>query len=119
MKSLHEGLTSSKALRSCGSSREAYKDEEALENPSQQFQWTDIRSTVEFKHKKTRTGLSNLPATYAAKAYDVPEAKKYINYWRETNHTIEPTGLTPLPTSGAATSSHQTTDAHKLSRQFA
>lgn len=62
---------------------QAYKDDEALEKPTQQFQWTDVRSTVEFKHKKTWTGLLMPPETNAVKDYDIP----------------------------AATSSHQTSDA--------
>lgn len=68
-------------------SGQAYKDEEALEKPTQQFQWTDVRSTVEFRHKKIRTGLSMPPETNTVKNYDIP----------------------------AATSSHQTSDARKLS----
>jgi hypothetical protein len=67
-------------------SGQAFKDEEALEKPTQPFQWTDVRSTVEFRHKKTRTGLSTLPETNAVKDCDIP----------------------------AATSSHQTSDARKL-----
>jgi hypothetical protein len=98
-------------------SGQASKDELASEKPSKLFKWTDVRSTVEFKHKKIRTGLSTPPATYAAKAYDVPEAKKYMKYRRETNDTPEPTDSThlPLPGSGAATSSLQTSETRKLS----
>ncbi|KIK40988.1 hypothetical protein CY34DRAFT_806585 [Suillus luteus UH-Slu-Lm8-n1] len=96
---------------------QAYKDEVASEKPSHSFKWTDVRSTVEFKHKKT--GLSTPPATYAAKAYDVPEAKKYMKFRRETNDTPEPTDSThlPLPGSGAATSSLQTTETRGHSNQ--
>jgi serine/threonine protein kinase len=98
-------------------SGKAYKDEEALKKPAKQFQWIDVRSTVEFKHQKTRTGLSKPPATYAVKAYDVPEAKKYMKYRRETNATAKPTSSTPLADSGAATSSRQTSDARGRSKQ--
>jgi hypothetical protein len=96
-------------------SGQAYKDELASEKPSKSFEWTDVRSTVEFKHKKT--GLSTPPATYAAKAYDVPEAKKYMKFRRETNDTPEPTDSThlPLPDSGVGTSSLQTSETRKLS----
>ncbi|KAG2064598.1 hypothetical protein BDR04DRAFT_242994 [Suillus decipiens] len=88
-----------------------YKDEQALEKPAKRFQWTDVRSTVEFKHNKLRTGVSNPPKTYAVNAYDVPEAKKYMKYRRETNDTAKATDVTPLPGSSAATSSRQTSDA--------
>jgi hypothetical protein len=98
-------------------SGQAYEDKEASEKPSKQFKWTAVRSTVEFKHKKIRTGLSTPPATYAAKAYDVPEAKKFMKYRRDTNDTAEPTDSTPLPLpdSGAGTSSLQTSETRKLS----
>ncbi|KAG2120014.1 hypothetical protein BD769DRAFT_1641729 [Suillus cothurnatus] len=108
---------------------QAYKDEEAWEKPAKQFQWTDVRSTVEFKHKKIRTdkktrtskktriGLSKPPATYAVKAYNIPEAKKYMKYRREANTTAESTSSTSFPGSGAATSSRQTADARGCSRQ--
>ncbi|KAG1768849.1 hypothetical protein EDD22DRAFT_843893 [Suillus occidentalis] len=100
-------------------SGQASKDELASEKPSKLFKWTDVRSTVEFKHKKIRTGLSTPPATYAAKAYDVPEAKKYMKYRRETNDAPEPTDSThlPLPGSDAATSSLQTTETQGRSNQ--
>jgi serine/threonine protein kinase len=51
------------------------------------------------------------------KAYDVPEAKKYMKYRRETNATAEPTNSTPLADSSAATSSRQTSDARGRSKQ--
>ncbi|KAG1768856.1 hypothetical protein EDD22DRAFT_999864 [Suillus occidentalis] len=100
---------------------QAYNDVEASEKPSRSFKWTDVRSTVEFKHKKIRTGLSTPPATYAAKAYDVSEAKKYMKYRRESNDTSEPTDSThlPLPGSGVATSSLQTSETRKLSNILA
>ncbi|KAG2339602.1 hypothetical protein BDR05DRAFT_967788 [Suillus weaverae] len=107
--------TSAKKVRK--QSNRTYKDEEASEKPTKQFQWTDVRSTVEFKHKKNWSGVSTPPATYAAKAYDVPEAMKYMKYRRETNSTAEATGSTPLPGSGAATSSRQTSDARARSKQ--
>jgi hypothetical protein len=68
-------------------SGQAYMDDEALEKPTQQFQWTDVRSTVEFRHKKIQTSPSMPPETNAVKNYDIPAAK----------------------------SSHQTSDARKLS----
>ncbi|KAG1836239.1 hypothetical protein DFJ58DRAFT_847063 [Suillus subalutaceus] len=76
-----------------------------------------VQKQAEFKHNKIRTGLSKPPATYAAKAYDVPEAKKYMKYHRKTNDTTEPTGLTPLPGSGAATSSCQTSAVRGRSKR--
>ncbi|KAG1817638.1 uncharacterized protein BJ212DRAFT_1500164 [Suillus subaureus] len=96
---------------------QAYKYKEALEKPTKQFQWTDIRSMVEFKHKKIWAGLSKPPATYAAKAYNVPEAKKYMKYHREMNNTAEPMGLMPLPGSSAAMSLCQTSDAFWVTEQ--
>jgi hypothetical protein len=96
-------------------SGQAYEDKEASGMPSQQFKWTEVRSTVEFKHKKIPAGLSTPPATYAAKAYDVPEAKKFMKYRRDTNDTPEPTDSTPVPGGGVATSSLQTSETRKLS----
>ncbi|KIK41000.1 hypothetical protein CY34DRAFT_806604 [Suillus luteus UH-Slu-Lm8-n1] len=125
----HQGATSTRkpdvvivsrstcAKKAGKQSGQAYKDEVASEKPSKLFNWTDVRSTVEFKHKKT--GLSTPPATYAAKAYDVPEAKKYMKYRRETNDTSEPTDSTHLPLlgSGVATSSLQTSETRGRSNQ--
>ncbi|KAG2038306.1 hypothetical protein BDR03DRAFT_981703 [Suillus americanus] len=94
-------------------SGQAYKDEEVWEMPAKQFQWTDIQLMVEFKHNKIWTGLSQPPVTYTAKAYNVPEVKKYMKYHREMNITAELKGSTmPLP--GAAMSLHQTSDHVQL-----
>ncbi|KAG1741269.1 hypothetical protein EDB19DRAFT_717988 [Suillus lakei] len=90
---------------------------EAWRKPDKNFKWTDVRSTVEFRHKKTRRGFLKPPATYAVKPYNVADAKKYINYRRETNDTVEPTGSTPPPASSAVTSSLQTSDARGRSNQ--
>ncbi|KAG2337094.1 hypothetical protein BDR05DRAFT_805008 [Suillus weaverae] len=103
--------TSAKKVRK--QSDRTYKDQEASEKPTKQFQWTDVRSTVEFKHQKNWSGVSTPPATYAAKAYDVPEAMKYMKYQRETNGTAEATGSAPLPGSGAAASSRQSRGLNK------
>ncbi|KAG2336803.1 hypothetical protein BDR05DRAFT_970860, partial [Suillus weaverae] len=107
--------TSAKKVRK--QSDRTYKDQEATEKPTKQFQWTDVRSTVEFKHQKNWSGVSTPPATYAAKAYDVPEAMKYMKYRREMNGTAEATGSTPLPDSSAATSSQQTSDPRGRPKQ--
>ncbi|KAG1772855.1 hypothetical protein EV702DRAFT_1201316 [Suillus placidus] len=98
-------------------SRRTYKDEEASEKPTKQFQWSDVRSTVEFKHKKNWSGVSMPPATYAAKAYDVPEAMNSKFAWEGFPDAAEATGSTPLPGSGAATSSQQTSDARGRSKE--
>ncbi|KAG1741280.1 hypothetical protein EDB19DRAFT_1875935 [Suillus lakei] len=100
-----------------GEPKDAYKD--AWRKPTKNFKWTDVRSTVEFKWTKSK--LPQPPATHAVKAYDVPDAKQYMKYQRETNDTAEPTAATPaatpLPVGGAATSSHQTSDARGRSNQ--
>ncbi|KAG1803660.1 uncharacterized protein HD556DRAFT_1437417 [Suillus plorans] len=93
---------------------QAYEDE-VLEKPTNQLRWTDVRSTVEFICKGPRTGISKPPATYAVKAYDVPEAKRYMKYPRQTKVTAEQTGS--IPSSGAAMCSGQTLYARGHSKQ--
>ncbi|KAG2132078.1 hypothetical protein DEU56DRAFT_812987 [Suillus clintonianus] len=82
--------------------------------PTRRFEWTDVRTTVEFKH--TKAARTPPPATYAAKTYDISEAKKFMKYQREKEkndsaNEPEPGVPAPLSASGAATGSRQTSNA--------
>ncbi|KAG1774541.1 hypothetical protein EV702DRAFT_1032067 [Suillus placidus] len=88
--------------------------EAGLCKPTRKFEWTEVRTTVEFKHTKPVSPPGPPPATYAVKTYDISEAKKFMKYRRETNDSAEgpePAVPAPLPASGAATSSRQTSNA--------
>ncbi|KAG1774509.1 hypothetical protein EV702DRAFT_1280603 [Suillus placidus] len=88
--------------------------EAGLCKPTRKFEWTEVRTTVEFKHTKPVSPPGPPPATYAVKTYDISEAKKFMKFRRETNDSAEgpePAVPAPLPASGAATSSRQTSNA--------
>ncbi|KAG2135350.1 uncharacterized protein EDB93DRAFT_1170796 [Suillus bovinus] len=88
--------------------------ESALKKPVKKFEWKELRTTLEFKHTKAKSGLALPPVTYAAKTtYNIPVAKKFMKYRRETNRSAdepEP-DATPLPASSVATGSCQTSNA--------
>ncbi|KAG2132094.1 hypothetical protein DEU56DRAFT_448941 [Suillus clintonianus] len=80
----------------------------ALKKPVKKFEWKELRTTLEFKH--TEAKAEPPPATYAAKTtYSIPEGKKFMKYRREMDQGTDP-DATPLPASGAATNSRQTSN---------
>jgi hypothetical protein len=75
----------------------------ACEKPSGNFQWKDIRSTVEFKRSKTR--INPPPARYELTDYKAPK-EKYVEYRKGMDASGELRGSVPA---SAATSAHAQT----------
>ncbi|KAG1719638.1 uncharacterized protein EDB91DRAFT_1351878 [Suillus paluster] len=82
----------------------------ACRKPDVNFQWTGVRSILEFKRTKTR--LQTPPSTYTVKDYDASD-QKYMEYHirNETSDPAEPAGSTPAPADGPTQSSHETSNA--------
>jgi hypothetical protein len=87
--------------------------DKASSKPQDNFKWTDVRSLLEFK-RSAKHSMKVPPPTYAGNPYDIPTGKKYMKYRKETDDPAEPAGPTPVPVSGAATSSN----ARKLAIMF-
>ncbi|KAG2030223.1 hypothetical protein BDR03DRAFT_987217 [Suillus americanus] len=67
--------------------------ETACKSPKDNFQWTDVRSTLELKC--TRKLLTHPPAAYKTD-YVVPAPSvQYMEYRKDTNGPAKPTGPTP------------------------
>jgi hypothetical protein len=73
------------------------------DKPSGNFQWKDIRSTVEFKRSKTR--INPPPARYELTDYTAPK-EKYVEYRKGMDASGELRGSVPA---SAATSAHAQT----------
>ncbi|KAG0698935.1 hypothetical protein DFH29DRAFT_834252 [Suillus ampliporus] len=119
----HQGAESRRkpdvVVVSCQSARNAGKEKKDLKEkiytkarckPDSNFQWTDVRSTLEFKRTKNRLQLP--PSTYQVKDSN-PSDQKYMDYRirNETNDPVEPTGSTPVPAGDPTQSSHEPSSA--------
>ncbi|KAG2134181.1 uncharacterized protein EDB93DRAFT_849610 [Suillus bovinus] len=76
------------------------------------FQWTQVRTTFEFKRKKKR--LPHPPSTYT-KGYVVPNVL-YMNYAKETNASAKPAD--PAPAAGPQTSYKKSNELQNISERL-
>ncbi|KAG2127931.1 uncharacterized protein EDB93DRAFT_1340893 [Suillus bovinus] len=87
--------------------------ETACKSPKDNFQWTDVRSTLEFK--RSRKLLPHPPSTYKTK-YVVPSpSAKYMVYRKDANGPAKPTGSTSA--TGSARTAHEASNELRPSSQ--
>ncbi|KAG1901769.1 uncharacterized protein F5891DRAFT_1144295 [Suillus fuscotomentosus] len=88
--------------------------EMACKSPKDNFQWTDVRSTLEFK--RTRKSLTHPPSVYKID-YVVPSpSAQYMEYRKDTNGPAKPTGSTPA--TGSAQTPHEASNELRPSSQL-
>ncbi|KAG1805113.1 uncharacterized protein HD556DRAFT_1437275 [Suillus plorans] len=77
--------------------------ETACKSPKDNFQWTDVRSTLELK--RPRKFLTHPPSVYKTD-YVVPSpSAQYMEYRKDANGPAKPTGSTPA--TGSAQTPHE------------
>jgi hypothetical protein len=85
----------------------------ACKSPKDNFQWVDVRSTLEFK--RARKPLAHPPAAYKTD-YVVPAPSvQYMEYRKDTNDPAKPTNSTPA--AGSSQTPHEASHESRPSSQ--
>ncbi|KAG1805109.1 uncharacterized protein HD556DRAFT_1283541, partial [Suillus plorans] len=88
--------------------------ETACKSPKDNFQWTDVRSTLEVK--RPRKFLTHPPSVYKTD-YVVPSpSAQYMEYRKGTNGPAKPTGSTPA--TGSTQTPHEASNELRPSSQL-
>jgi hypothetical protein len=95
---------------------DVYDSEKALKKPGKNFEWKELRTTLEFK--RTPKKIDKAPQTYVANTtYKIDAGEKFMNYRRETDTSAEEpeANTTPTLTTSAAAGAQKSSNAGKLS----
>ncbi|KAG1805107.1 uncharacterized protein HD556DRAFT_1437270 [Suillus plorans] len=88
--------------------------ETTCKSPKDNFQWTDVRSTLELK--RTRKSLTHPPSVYKTD-YVVPSpSAQYMEYKKDASGPAKPTGSTPA--TGSAQTPHEASNELRPSSQL-
>jgi hypothetical protein len=82
-------------------------------SPKNNFQWTDIRSTLELK--RSRKPLTHPPATYKTDYVVSTPSAQYMELKKDTNGPAKPSGSTPA--TGSAQTPHEASNEFRPSSQ--
>ncbi|KAG2346936.1 hypothetical protein BDR05DRAFT_759322 [Suillus weaverae] len=87
--------------------------ETACKSPKDNFQWTDVRSTLE--SKRPRKALNHPPAAYKTDYVVPPPSAQYMEYVKDPNAPAKPTGSTPA--AGSSQTPHGASNESRPSSQ--
>ncbi|KAG2339967.1 hypothetical protein BDR05DRAFT_991741 [Suillus weaverae] len=87
--------------------------ETACKPPKDNFQWTDVRSTLELK--RPRKALNHPPTVYKTDYVVPPPSAQYMEYVKDPNTPAKPTGSTP--TAGSSQTPHRASNELRPSLQ--